>query len=738
MHYINTLNRKLFLLSFFFFSLSINAQITRYPYIQSTTTNSTIIAWKTTNGVLGIVKYGIDSNNLVFSKTETSTTTNHALLLDNLTENTKYYYAIYSGLTLETSEFFYTAKDSTHNEFSFLHYGDCGYNSAIQHQVGDLMEADSAEFAVVCGDIDQGGAPHYTPSGGGDNYDDIFFDVYNDGVNSKMLSQECHYTSIGNHDYYANNGAEYDSAFYLPHNNEEDSERYYSFNWGDAKFICLDVITPYDPFPTPPYNDALPNELWWTDFRAGTPQYEFLEEELKCNDKKWVFVYFHEGPWTNYWGDDYSLWPSLGGDYYNFDGNIMVRDELVPLFEQYNVDFVLNGHSHLYERGEKNGVTYVTSGSAGDHDPAGASDQYATHPEILISILENAYVKFNVNNNNVLLEVINKDSIIIDTFGKTKIYVPFDANPIITNVTCNGGNNGSVNLNIVGPKPPYTVEWFDGDTLTTKNNLSAGTYFAYVRNIYDCEKIISVTIDEPPVLIPQIVSDNGSDQFCEGESITLSTNNAYSSYLWSTGETISQISLANEETVTVEIVSNEGCTGTSVPFSVGYLAEPTATFNYVNSGTSYNFLASGNNVSTYSWNFGDNTDTTLNSNLVNHVFENNAFYTIQLFASNDCSTDTSSLNILVGDTTTGIVELLNSDNIEVFPNPFDKQTKIKTKKLKGLLTIKIFNSIGKEMYSFKTKKKVFYINKNDLSKGVYYLYIIDVNNKKSNYKLYIK
>ena len=38
------------------------------------------------------------------------------------------------------------------------------------------------------------------------------------------------------------------------------------------------------------------------------------------------------------------------------------RRFLTPLFEMYDVDLVLNGHDHLYERSAKNGVDYVVTG----------------------------------------------------------------------------------------------------------------------------------------------------------------------------------------------------------------------------------------------------------------------------------------------------------------------------------------------------------------------------------------
>ena len=42
-----------------------------------------------------------------------------------------------------------------------------------------------------------------------------------------------------------------------------------------------------------------------------------------------------------------------------------VIDHWVPLFEQYGVDLVLNGHDHDYERFIVDGVTYVVNGGGG-------------------------------------------------------------------------------------------------------------------------------------------------------------------------------------------------------------------------------------------------------------------------------------------------------------------------------------------------------------------------------------
>lgn len=732
--------KKLIALYFFFLTIStINAQITRYPYVQSVTTNSAIIAWRTSNPVLGSVRYGVNAANLNLVATASGTNTQHGVLLQNLQENTRYYYAIYAGTTLLASEFFYTAKDSTEQQFSFIQYGDCGFNTTVQAQIGALMEADSAEFAVVCGDIDQGGVPHISESQGGDNYDDIFFNVYNNGTSTKMLSKECHYTAIGNHDYYANNGAEYDNSFYLPHNNSENSERYYSFTWGDAKYIALDVITPFDNTVFP-INFADLEDRWWTDFRQGSPQYEFLENELKCNDKKWVFIYFHEGPWTNYWGADYNIPTNLGGDYYQFDGNVMVRNHLVPLFEEYDVDFVLAGHSHLYERGEKNGVTYVTSGSAGDSNPGG-NILYANHPEIQLAILDNVYTRYKVNNNSVRIECINKNNIMVDTLTKTKNYTPFTVAENVQNPTCFNGTDGAIQLNITGPKGPYTIEWFDNSSTSfNRTNLAAGTYFANVFNKYGCEKVISVSVTEPPMLIPQIVSLTGNALFCQGDSIVLKTSENYISYSWSNGEIDDQISINTPQNIQVNVVNSSGCSGTSSNFSVGYLPMPVAQFNQANSGFNFNFLANNNSNATYFvWHFDDGSnDTTSSATLMSHTFTTDGYYDVSLYAVNACGTDTFTKTIKVGNG--GSLAINDNEPLEmlsVYPNPMSEKAVIDAASFVGLLTIAIYDSNGVLVQSFKTRKTTIEIERKELVAGKYYISISDKRNKKGLAKLLI-
>jgi len=89
---------------------------------------------------------------------------------------------------------------------------------------------------------------------------------------------------------------------------------------------------------------------------VATTQDAFLAAELAspaAQDADFVVVAFHHPPYTN-------LWDAQG-----FNGMPYERNVWVPLFEQYDVDLVISGHAHAYERGVQNGVTYLIVGGAG-------------------------------------------------------------------------------------------------------------------------------------------------------------------------------------------------------------------------------------------------------------------------------------------------------------------------------------------------------------------------------------
>jgi gliding motility-associated-like protein len=88
------------------------------------------------------------------------------------------------------------------------------------------------------------------------------------------------------------------------------------------------------------------------------------------------------------------------------------------------------------------------------------------------------------------------DSVFIPSPPVINIFV--DAQP----VSCNGGNDGRVTLNVSGGTPGYQYLWIEtGATLPTIGNLSAGQYNAVVTDANGCVKAQRVEISQPDELI---------------------------------------------------------------------------------------------------------------------------------------------------------------------------------------------------------------------------------------------
>jgi hypothetical protein len=106
-----------------------------------------------------------------------------------------------------------------------------------------------------------------------------------------------------------------------------------------------------------------------------------------------------------------------------------------------------------------------------------------------------------------------------------------------TNITCNGGSNGSASLTVLAGNGPFSYSWTpSGITTSVATNLSAGTY-TYMVSGGGCKATSSVTITQPQALTLSISAS--SNTACVGNSVTLGANvsggTAPYTYLWSGG-----------------------------------------------------------------------------------------------------------------------------------------------------------------------------------------------------------
>ncbi|MCA6361643.1 MAG: gliding motility-associated C-terminal domain-containing protein [Bacteroidetes bacterium] len=90
-----------------------------------------------------------------------------------------------------------------------------------------------------------------------------------------------------------------------------------------------------------------------------------------------------------------------------------------------------------------------------------------------------------------------------------------------SNVTCNGGNNGSASITAAGGTGPYSYAWSTVPVQTSPfaNNLAAGTQTVSITDANGCATVTTVTILEPT---PVTITTLGNDTVCPAQPAVIS------------------------------------------------------------------------------------------------------------------------------------------------------------------------------------------------------------------------
>ncbi|WP_406843731.1 T9SS type A sorting domain-containing protein [Flavobacterium soyae] len=135
-----------------------------------------------------------------------------------------------------------------------------------------------------------------------------------------------------------------------------------------------------------------------------------------------------------------------------------------------------------------------------------------------------------------------------------------------TDVSCNGGTNGTAAVTTAGGTAPYTYSWAPaGGTAATASGLSAGTYAATITDANGCTTAQSVTITEPAILAATI---SKTDVSCNAgvngtATVTAAGGTAPYTYSWSpSGGTAATAAGLSAGTYTATITDANGCTTT--------------------------------------------------------------------------------------------------------------------------------------------------------------------------------
>jgi len=302
-------------------ALASAADLDRYPYLQSTTTDSTTVLWWTFEDSDGSVSWGPSGEALDQSASST-TGTAHAVALTGLEASTAYDYRVEDGDGELLGEGTFTTHPPVGEpaRVRLWAIGDSGTGNPPQFDNYETFqsatEAERPLAMLHLGDI----AYHV---GSHEEFSHNFFAVYAD-----FLAEQTVYPTIGNHEAFTSTSEDqsgpYFEAFVLPTAGElggvaSGTEAYYSFDLANMHVIVLDSAD--------------------TDRAADGAMALWLEQDLAATTQDWIVATWHHPPYSKGTHDsDMDI------------HHIEMREHMVPLLEAGGVDLVLSGHSHIYER----------------------------------------------------------------------------------------------------------------------------------------------------------------------------------------------------------------------------------------------------------------------------------------------------------------------------------------------------------------------------------------------------
>ena len=131
----------------------------------------------------------------------------------------------------------------------------------------------------------------------------------------------------------------------------------------------------------------------------------------------------------------------------------------------------------------------------------------------------------------------------------------------ITNVSCFGGNDGQIELDIVGNTPPYSFLWNTGATNSNIENLFSGIYTLTVTDSNNCIETFDVEVIQPDEInLDFIVMDASCFENNDGEITTIVSGGSLPyQFLWSNGEVTKDLFNLSEGNYNLLITDANNC-----------------------------------------------------------------------------------------------------------------------------------------------------------------------------------
>ena len=423
------------------------APFTRAPYLQFASPTLMHVVWRTEGPVEPVVRYGktmgsLDKEvrgasviaraslgvkgqviapkwealrtpaNLALPKLHSAPvgTFQYEVRLADLEPETTYYYAVFDGakrLTPEDASYRFTThpKPGPERATRFWVTGDGGTGREAQVAVHEAMlktveaEKHPLDFWIHVGDMAYN-------TGRDTEFTSRFFEMYESTLRNKVC-----WPAMGNHEGASASGktglGPYYDAYVVPTRGEtggiaSGTEAYYSFDYANIHFICLDS-----------------HDL---SRKPGDPMASWLKADLEKAKADWLIAFWHHPPYTK------------GSHDSDKEADLTeMRKFIMPIIETGGVDLVLTGHSHIYERSMLMDGAYVTPTISegvilddGDGDPDGdgayrKSEGIHAHEGTVQIVTGNAGAALGVSGTLPVMRrmIVEHGSALIDVKGDT-------------------------------------------------------------------------------------------------------------------------------------------------------------------------------------------------------------------------------------------------------------------------------------------------------------------------------
>ena len=397
------MTNKYFISTIFYFLFLSYSEAQNYTIVLGRPTDTSITASILFDqNVNYYLKYGETQSNLSDSTVTYTNVLNvpDEIDLRHLQKNTKYYYVL--NYKLATSSIFLTSpiysfqtqRDST-TRFTFTveadeHLYDRSMGSPNLYKVNlSNQQKDTGDFMISLGDIFGDDHTPYTTTSDQMKAKHLYYRQY--------LGNLCHsvpfFVCLGNHegenDFYLNSTPPnniatyatlwrkyyypnpYSNTFYSGNTSAEAygmnlPENYYSWTWGNALFVVLDIYR--DQCDT----SADPKKWNWT---LGLPQYTWFKNVLEGSHAKYKFVFTHHPNGQQRGGANCAKLYEWGGYEKTPQGAYIYKftqnrpgwaKPIHQLMVDNGVTILFQGHDHLFAKEDLDGIVYQEVPMAAD------------------------------------------------------------------------------------------------------------------------------------------------------------------------------------------------------------------------------------------------------------------------------------------------------------------------------------------------------------------------------------